>query len=567
MTATVSSRRSLGAWQRQSPLALFRQFQSTSAPIEDPLRKVAMNAPGVVCQFRWQSQQLSVPFIAPNCRQLLGVSATEIQTNVAALLDRIHPEDIDSFWDSLNQAIATLQPWHWQGQLYSTSGKSCTVHLAAEPIVQSEELLWNGFLVHISQHAQRTEVELRDSQQRLRLLIQQTPIAIIQWDTQFQVQKWNPAAEHTFGYPKGEVLGQHLGFLLPDEARGAVLHQFTSLLTQSGISQSIHHSLTKQGQEITCEWYNYPLLAPNGTLISIVSMVLDISDRQRAERELRQRAEQLQQMLQELQQTQSQLIQSAKMSSLGQLVAGVAHEINNPVNFIAGNIPYAQQYAEKLLDSSLNEEDRSFIQQDFPKVLASMQMGVERIRSIVRSLRNFARLDESDRKAVEIHEGIDSTLMVLQNRLRNLPKMPDIQVIKTYGELPLVECYPGHLNQVFLHVLTNAIDTLIEKSAPTPTIQITTCLTQDWVQIRIADNGNGMTESVRDRIFDPFFTTKPVGKGTGLGLSISYQIVTERHQGRLQCHSELGSGSEFVIEIPRHSPAGDAIARIEQRAS
>ncbi|MFB2922642.1 MULTISPECIES: GAF domain-containing sensor histidine kinase [Aerosakkonema] len=302
-------------------------------------------------------------------------------------------------------------------------------------------------------------------------------------------------------------------------------------------------------------------------------------------------AQQLQQTLHELQQTQAQLIQSEKMSSLGQLVAGVAHEINNPVNFIYANLSYASQYSQNLLQlvqlyskyypepvpeiqAEMEAIELDFLVEDLPKILSSMHVGVERIRQIVLSLRNFSRLDQAEMKPVNIHEGIDSTLMILHHQLKATAENSAIQVIKEYGDLPLVECYPGQLNQVFMNILSNAIDALeVQRSlrgAPsqsaTPCISIRTeALENNRIAIRIRDNGPGMTEEVIKRLFDPFFTTKPVGKGTGLGLSISYQIVLEKHSGILKCFSQPGQGAEFLIEIPMQAIASTRPDRKNQR--
>jgi signal transduction histidine kinase len=270
----------------------------------------------------------------------------------------------------------------------------------------------------------------------------------------------------------------------------------------------------------------------------------------------------LQATLKQLQSTQSQLIQTEKMSSLGQLVAGIAHEINNPVNFIHGNLTYAAAYTKDLFElitayqssvptsivTTLESIDFEFLRADLPRVIASMQTGTTRIQEIVLSLRNFSRMDESEFKSVDLHDGIDSTLLILQHRLKLNHDRPEIKLIKHYGELPRIECAAGLVNQVFMNLLSNAIDAL--EFVSQPEIQICTTIDAGGLLVQISDNGPGIPEKLQHRLFDPFFTTKPVGKGTGLGLSISYQIIVEKHQGRLECHSTIGQGTEFRIWLP-----------------
>ncbi|HEY9798754.1 MAG TPA: response regulator [Leptolyngbyaceae cyanobacterium] len=289
---------------------------------------------------------------------------------------------------------------------------------------------------------------------------------------------------------------------------------------------------------------------------------------QNTTRVLKQRTEELNQALEDLKQAQLHLVQGEKMSALGQLVAGIAHEINNPVNFIYGNLSYVKEYTQDLLEfvqlyqkhypqpvqeiqKRAEELDLEFLQADLLKILGSMQIGSDRIRDIILSLRNFSRLDEAEFKAVDIHAGIDSTLLILQHRLKAKIDFPAIQVIKNYAKLPQVECYPSQLNQVFMNILSNAIDALEASAIASPRITIRTSLIDtNWIEIRIIDNGVGIPESLHPKLFDPFFTTKSVGKGTGLGLSISYQIVTEKHGGQIDCYSTVGQGTEFVLKIP-----------------
>jgi len=307
------------------------------------------------------------------------------------------------------------------------------------------------------------------------------------------------------------------------------------------------------------------------------SMAEQITDR---DRQLNEQVQQLKITLEELHRTQSQIVQSEKMSALGQMVAGIAHEINNPVNFVHGNLRHINLYIQdlfRLLDSyqkqypnppqslqnELDDIDINFLTQDMTKILQSMKVGTDRIRDIVLSLRNFSRLDQAEFKPVDLHQGIDNTLMILQHRLQANEERPAIEIVKEYAELPFVECYAGQLNQVFMNLLSNAIDALEESNAGhsfedivTKSNRIwikTTTIEPDWVQIAIADNGTGIPEKSRSRLFDPFFTTKPVGKGTGLGLSISYQVA-QKHGGKLWCDSTLGKGTNFIIEIPIHQP-------------
>ena len=339
-------------------------------------------------------------------------------------------------------------------------------------------------------------------------------------------------------------------------------------------------------------------------------LTASIKELQQSRQVLENREKELEAALLHVQSMQGKLLMAEKMSSLGVLVAGVAHEINNPVGFISGNLEHAEKYTESLLhllklyedqaqvktaDRSAeiqawsNKIDLSFIRTDFPCLIQSMKMGSERIKEIVLSLRTFSRHDEAECKFVNIHEGLDSTLVILAHRLKTQPDRPAITVQREYGLIPDIECYAGQLNQVFMNILGNAIDAIEEAGerptlSPSHTITIKTQLIEQtspqahsslerspkslqWLRISIQDSGRGMSEDVRSRIFDPFFTTKPIGQGTGMGLSISYQIITEKHHGRLDCFSVEGCSTEFIVTIPVRQTAVRSASRVDQPAS
>jgi signal transduction histidine kinase len=358
------------------------------------------------------------------------------------------------------------------------------------------------------------------------------------WNLDRRVRAYLDRARALVNLPEGEVTPQHpdLQAMLAD-ARSPLLDAIDTLVSQYQVeSETEHAELYRQSCTATA-----------------------------AERA---KAEQLEQALRELQQTQAQLIHAEKIATLGQLVAGLAHEINNPINFLCGNLAHARAYADDLLElvrryergedarSHLEAIDLDFIAADLPELLGSMQIGVDRIAQVVTSLRTFSRTDEDRNEWVDLHQGLDATLLILKSRLKPRSHFSGVEVIKEYGNLPPVECCPGQLNQVFTNILSNAIDALEEEVSQSPhkraQIRIQTELIEgDRVAVRIIDNGPGISESARAQLFDPFFTTKPAGKGTGLGMSISDRIVRQRHRGRIQCRSRLGEGTEFSIEIPR----------------
>lgn len=437
---------------------------------------------------------------------------------------------------------------------------------------------------------QQAQEELQESYNLLRSVIESTPDTVFVKDLEGRLVMLNSSCVRLLGKPMEEVLGKNDAELWPPEMARLVRQKDLKIMT-TGVAETFEEKVPENGVMRTYLTTKSPWRDPQGNIIGLIGISRDISDRKQAEEALQQKTQQLELTLYELQTTQAQLVQTEKMSSLGQLVAGIAHEINNPVNFIYGNIIHVSQYTEDLLrlvrlyqrhypkpipeiEAEVEEIDLDFLVEDLPKMLNSMTMGAERIREIVLSLRNFSRLDEAEMKPVDIHEGIENTLLILQSRLKAKASHCAIEVIKDYGNLPLVECYAGQMNQVFMNLLTNAIDALDEyNSARSPeqiqlnpsTITIRTSVVQGssfivndiedrtmnpLVKIQIADNGPGMAPEIQNRLFDPFFTTKPVGKGTGLGLAISYQIVVEKHGGQLQCISEPGKGATFTIEIP-----------------
>ncbi|MGD1857533.1 MAG: PAS domain-containing protein [Leptolyngbyaceae cyanobacterium] len=418
----------------------------------------------------------------------------------------------------------------------------------------------NGILLVIEDITERktTEAALRQSEERFRSLFEGTPMIGMQiYDHQRRVIGWNQASEELYGYTRTEAMGRQLeDLIIPDALREPVIQAVEDWVHQGPPIPAGELTLRdKEGHPVEVFSSHIMLKNLQGDP-ELYCLDLDIRDRKKAETTLRQ--------------AQLQMIHGEKMSSLGKMVAGVAHEINNPISFIDGNLLHAKEYIQDLLhlvmlyqnaypnpgkeiQNALQTLDLDFIRKDFFRLAASMQSGTDRIRHIVDSLRNFSRLDETGAKAVDIHEGLNSTLTILRHRLQTT-ELP-IQVVKNYSSLSPVVCYPGPLNQVFMNILTNAIDALVaahdDKSlTDVPKIEITTCQNRQQTVITICDNGPGISNALKEKIFDPFFTTKAVGHGTGMGLAISYQIVTHQHHGQLTVDSVLGQGACFKICLP-----------------
>lgn len=566
------------------------------------------------------------------CEITLGFTPEELLSR--PFVEFVHPEDRIFLVSQLHQLLSHTETICFETRCLCQDGSYKWLSWNAASLPESNLIYAAGRDITARKQA---EEKLRRSEERFRLLVESVEdYAIYLLDPTGIVVSWNSGAERIKGYKAEEIVGHHFScFYTPEDIQQDKPDLELRLAVQQGRCETEGQRTRKDGSTFWVNAIVTPLWDKQGQLRGFAKVTRDITERKqavealrqaysdlekrveertaalsatnaqltqeiaerqqveaalrRSEAQLKQQTEQLQQTLQELKETQAQLVHSEKMSSLGQLVAGVAHEINNPVSFIYGNLKYADQYTKTLLhliklyqqhhpqpvpaiQAEIEAADLEFVATDLVRLLHSVKVGAERIREIVLSLRNFSRLDECGAKPSDIHDGLDSTLMILQNRLKANPEPGGITVIKNYGELPLVECYAGQLNQVFMNILINAIDALesfcvIEQSETQPqdllltkrslsfrpTICIHTEMNNHHAVIRIADNGPGMSAQVQKNLFDPFFTTKPVGKGTGLGLSISYQIVVEKHKGQLKCISQPGEGTEFMIAIPLQS--------------
>ena len=493
------------------------------------------------------------------------------------------PQDRVDFRQSL-QEKGVVRNQECEFLMKSGSGVVCL--LSAELINLEGELCMLTVMTDITDR-KHAEEALRESQRALSTLMSNLPGMAYRFrnDADRSMEFVSEGCYQLSGYSPEEFIGTGQVSLSelthPDDRE--IFCNAVEIALQENRPYQLNYRITCKNGELKWVWeQGLGVYSDSGELLALEGLITDVSEQKRSEEalvrsqaELTQQKLQLEHTLEELQQTQAVLIHTEKMSTLGQMVAGVAHEINNPVSSVCGNLVHVGHYTEDLLhlidmyqkhcpqppasiQKQIEDIELEFLLEDLPKAISSMQVGADRIREIVRSLRNFSRKDDSQMTKVNLHEGIEGTLLILQSRLRAHGNYPEIAVIKEYANLPLVECYSGKINQVFMNLIGNAIDAIEEYNAGRSVaeaktnrskIKIKTEVQNSNAVIRISDNGPGMPEEVCQQLFEAFFTTKPAGKGTGLGLSISYKVLQE-HSGMLSCVSAPGQGAEFIIEMP-----------------
>jgi PAS domain S-box-containing protein len=541
----------------------------------------------------WMGSDANFLYVNDAACSSLGYSAEEL---LSMNVHDINPDFPETAWNLHWNVLRRCGSVNIEVHHITKYGRIFPVEITIDHLEFNGKEYQCAFARDIS-YRKRIEAALREREEEFRSLVSNIPGAVYRCGPKGRSNLTfiSSGIEVIAGYPAANFMTKPVqafdSIIAPDDVD--FIDQFITRSVKEKQPYMIEYRLIHMNGSV--RWVaekGQAIFGESGQVLSLNGAIFDITERKQAEDALRlseaianNRTQQLELALKELRETQAHLIHTEKMSSLGQMVAGVAHEINNPVSFIYGNISYASQYIKDLLQlvelyqkhypqpieevqQYIEDIDLEFLTEDAIKILSSMKMGADRIREIVLSLRNFSRLDDSVKQPVNIHEGLDNTLLILHNRLRARAEYPEIKVIKDYGKLPLIECYVGQLNQVFMNLLSNSIDALEDawnqnrRSSPRasltntdsdsqPAIRIRTeMLNPNCICIRIADNAEGMSEEVRQRLFDPFFTTKPVGKGTGLGLAISYRIVAEKHGGTLSCSSVLGEGTEFAIEIP-----------------
>ncbi len=480
----------------------------------------------------------------------------------------VHPDDLPNLMIFINQVIETGKSAAGMEFRHSTkSGEWHWVMSNVWPVKDNDGNVTGlqGILRDITERKQ-VEARLQQQQSQIKSILDNIPHIAWLKDDESRYTAVNETLLEAVGISSEQIIGHTDEHFQPVELAQSYRQDDLEVMQSRQCKKIEEKIINSTGKSRWIETYKTPIYDDNNQVVGTAGIAQDITERKNLELKLTKQTKTLKKALKQLKTTQAQMIQTEKMSSLGKMVGGIAHEINNPVNFISANLFHAEEYIKDLLDliylyqehypeppkeiqSFIEDIDLDYLQGDFKQLVNSMRVGSKRIQDVILSLRNFSRLDEAELKEVDLHQGIENTLLILNSRLQQSQNNP-IEIVKEYNELPSVCCYPGQLNQVFLNLLENAIDALTLKSEEKQ-IQIKTSLIDsNWVAIHICDNGVGIPDKIQDQIFDPFFTTKPVGQGTGIGLSSSYHIITEVHDGKIECNSTVGEGTELIIKIP-----------------
>ncbi|MEH2459376.1 ATP-binding sensor histidine kinase [Nostoc sp.] len=586
---------------------LYRNSQNYTQQLEQSLAKLqasetrfqnlANNIPGMVYQFRLGTDgSTSTPYVSSGCLDLYGLAPESVMAGTHSLYAINHPDDQPAITQAIAYSAQTLTPFKEECRIILPSGTLKWVQSTARPERQVDgAIVWDGVMIDISdvyeelRLRKQAEASLAKEREFLNAIIHNITDGIVVCDASGKLTLFNNATREFHGLPVESLLAEewaeHFDLYQPDGQTPLSITEIPLFRALQGeiVENAEMVIAPKHGSKKILLASGQAIFDPLGNKVGAVVVMRDISERARLEAErklaelaLQQKSLDLQQALTDLQNAQLQMVQSEKMSALGNLVTGVAHEMNNPLGFIAASLKLAKPTIAdivehlKLYQSSLpngsdeiknhaEDIDLDYSLEDLPKMIDSMTMACDRLKNISTSLRTFSRADRDYKVPFNIHQGIDSTILILKHRLKANEQRPAIEVVTNYGNLPQVECFPGQLNQVFMNILANAVDALdesnhgrsFEKIKDNPNwIAITTSVENNLVKIAIADNGQGMNESVKQKIFDHLFTTKAVGKGTGLGLAIARQIVEETHSGKLSFNSVIGEGTKFFIEIP-----------------
>ncbi|MCC5621639.1 AAA family ATPase [Nostoc sp. CHAB 5715] len=549
-------------------------------------QNLANNIPGMVYQFRLGADgSTSTPYASSGCFDLYGLEPESVMAGTHNLYAMHHPDDQPAITQAIAYSAENLTPFEQEWRIILPSGTVKWIQSAARPERQADgSIIWDGVVIDIS-NGKQAEASLAKEREFLNAIIHNITDGIVVCDASGKLTLFNKATREFHGLPveslPAEKWTEHFDLYQLDGQTPLSKTEIPLFRALQGeiVENAEMVIVPKHGSKRILLASGQAIIDLSGNKLGAVVVMRDISDRKQSELALQQKSLDLQQALIDLQNAQLQIVQSEKMSALGNLVAGVAHEMNNPLGFIAASLKQAKPTIadifehlrlyqkslpsknEKILDHA-EEIDLDYSLEDLPKMIDSMSMACERLKNISTSLRTFSRADRDYKVPFHIHQGIDSTILILKHCLKANEQRPAIEVVKNYGNIPEIECFPGQLNQVFMNILANAIDALEESNngrcfediqLKGNRIIITTFLEEDWIKIIIADNGKGMTEEVKEKIFDHLFTTKAVGKGTGLGLAIAHQIIEETHSGKLLCTSVLGQGTEFVITLPVRS--------------